>query len=134
MECVIDTTVLIDLWRNRRRPAVWTAVERAVADRDILLPWMAEAEFLRGAFYKGFDPQVVRAFMAPFDPLPILREHVRRVAENAADLQRRGLEIGVADLWIAAAALERQVPVVTRNVDHFRSVAGLEVLAYVIPQ
>jgi len=134
MECVIDTTVLIDLWRNRRRPAVWTAVERAVADRDILLPWMAEAEFLRGAFYKGFDPQVVRAFMAPFDPLPILREHVRRVAENASDLQRRGLEIGVADLWIAAAALERQVPVVTRNADHFRSVAGLEVLAYVIPQ
>ena len=130
MECVIDTTVLIDLWRNQRRPVVWLHIERAVGGRDIRLPWMAEAEFLRGAIYKRFDPEVVRAFLAPFDPLPILRGHVRRVAETAADLQRRGLEIGVADLWIAAAALEHGVPVVTRNSDHFNRVAGLQVLGY----
>ena len=134
MECVIDTTVLIDLWRNQRNPAVWLQIERAVGGRDIRLPWMVEAEFLRGAIYKRFDPEVVQAFLAPFDPLPILREHARRVAETAADLQRRGFEIGVADLWIAAAAMEHSVPVVTRNAAHFQRVAGLEVLGYELPK
>jgi predicted nucleic acid-binding protein len=38
--------------------------------------------------------------------------------------------IGSNDLWIAATALAYGMPVVTHNVEHYRRVPGLEVMAY----
>ena len=38
--------------------------------------------------------------------------------------------IGGNDLWIAATALAYRMPVVTRNVEHYRRVPGLEVEEY----
>jgi predicted nucleic acid-binding protein len=39
-------------------------------------------------------------------------------------------EIGANDLWIAAAALAYGMPVVTRNLEHYRRVPDLQVEAY----
>ena len=45
-------------------------------------------------------------------------------------LKSNGLLIGANDLWIAAAGIAHEVPVLTRNTDHFRRVPRLEVLSY----
>ena len=45
-------------------------------------------------------------------------------------LRRQGLLIGANDLWIAAAGLAHDTPVVTRNVADFERVPGLRVLSY----
>lgn len=45
-------------------------------------------------------------------------------------LKAQGLLIGTNDLWIAAIALSRGLPVVTRNQKYFRRVPGLKVLDY----
>jgi predicted nucleic acid-binding protein len=37
---------------------------------------------------------------------------------------------GTNEMWIAATALVNDQPLVTRNADEFRRVAGLEVLSY----
>lgn len=47
-----------------------------------------------------------------------------------ATLQRTGRVIGTMDLLIAAAALVDEAPIVTRNLDHFRRIPGLEVVSY----
>jgi len=47
-----------------------------------------------------------------------------------AHLQKPGKSIATMDLLIAAAALLDEAPVVTRNLDHFQRVPGLEVRAY----
>ena len=45
-------------------------------------------------------------------------------------LRHNGLLIGANDLWIASTAVSNGLPLVTRNVDHFRRVPGLKVLTY----
>lgn len=45
-------------------------------------------------------------------------------------MRDNGNLIGAHDLWIAATGLAYEMPVVTRNVEHFRSVPGLEVESY----
>ncbi|MBI4569356.1 MAG: type II toxin-antitoxin system VapC family toxin [Planctomycetes bacterium] len=131
---MIDTTVLIDFWRQQGRSVVWGQIEQLVGDRVMLLPWIAEAEFLFGAMYKRVDPEIVRAFLAPFVPLPVEHSHVRMVAQVAAELEWIGMRIGWSDLWIAAAALQRRAPVITRNGGHFSRVPGLSVLSYELPR
>lgn len=45
-------------------------------------------------------------------------------------LRQRGSLIGTNDLWIAATALVYGMPLVTRNVEHFERVPGLELVEY----
>ena len=45
-------------------------------------------------------------------------------------LHDNGRLIGANDLWIAATGLAHHMPVVTRNVEHFRRVPDLEVESY----
>lgn len=45
-------------------------------------------------------------------------------------LKDNGRLIGANDLWIAATGLAYQMSVVTKDVDHFRRVPGLEVESY----
>ena len=59
--------------------------------------------------------------------LPFDAAAARRYGEVRADLERRGLPIGEADLRIAAIALVRDFTVVTGNLRHFQRVPGLRV-------
>jgi predicted nucleic acid-binding protein len=45
-------------------------------------------------------------------------------------LRDNGRLIGGNDLWIAATALAHGCPVVTRDLEHYRRVPGLEVMSY----
>ena len=51
--------------------------------------------------------------------------HYREIFRS---LKERGELIGANDLWIAAAALRHNEPLVTRNARDFQRVPGLQVL------
>ena len=55
-------------------------------------------------------------------------EIIIRAADIYADLYKRGLLILDADILIAAAALENDLPIVTNNESHFNRITGLQVL------
>lgn len=69
------------------------------------------------------------AFLRPFRSLPTTAEVAWRYGETYRYLRMNGLLIGLNDLWIAAAGLAYDVPVVTANPREFRRVPGLEVVA-----
>jgi predicted nucleic acid-binding protein len=53
------------------------------------------------------------------------------IAGNTARrLKREGRIIGANDIWIAATALQADLPILTRNRDEFSRVAGLRVITY----
>ena len=60
--------------------------------------------------------------------LPVLPSDVaaaHRYGEVRAELERRGMPLGEADLRIGAIALSRGLTVVTGNVRHFQRIPGL---------
>ena len=70
------------------------------------------------------------AFLSPFFVLPSTPDVSWQYGRAYRHLCDNGRLIGANDLWIAATGLAYQMPVVTRNLDHFRRVPGLDVVSY----
>jgi predicted nucleic acid-binding protein len=62
--------------------------------------------------------------------IPIDERIAWRYARISRDGRARGHRIGDNDLWIAATALERGIPLLTRNIQHFSRIPGLIVENY----
>jgi tRNA(fMet)-specific endonuclease VapC len=62
--------------------------------------------------------------------MPVTRAVADVYACIVRALRSRGKLIGANDLWIAAAALERNWPLVTRNTAEFARVSGLQLRSY----
>ena len=127
----LDTTFLIDLQNERRgrgqsRGAV--AFLRDHPDTELLLPVVALGEYLEGFE----DPTSVeaRALVAPLRLLNVTTEVARLYATTARALRTAGRLIGSNDLWIGCTARASSLPIITRNVDEFRRVPGLDVVSY----
>lgn len=78
----------------------------------------------------GRDRAKWEAFIRPFRFFGYHDEVAWRFGQIFRELRRKGPLLGANDLWIAAAALANDQPLVTRHADEFRRVAGLEVLSY----
>jgi predicted nucleic acid-binding protein len=76
------------------------------------------------------DRKKWETFLAPFFVLASNPDVSWEYGRAYRYLQDNGRLIGGNDLWIAATALAYHMPVVTRNVEHYRRVPGLEVETY----
>jgi predicted nucleic acid-binding protein len=127
----LDTTFLIDL-QNERRARGQTRGARAFLQAhpstQLFLPTVALGEYL-----EGFEDQSAADALALVSTLELL-EVTRTVAQIYAavtrNLRASGRLIGTNDLWIACTARGADLPLLTRNTEHFRRVAGLEVVSY----
>lgn len=130
MEALIfDTTFLIDFQRERRAGEGRAHAFLAAHTESLaLLPVTAYGEFAEG-FERLDDPNFLQ-MVDSFEILPITEAVAAKYAAVTRKLRSRGNLIGANDLWIAAIALEQQLPLVTRNVEHFSRVAGLAVRGY----
>lgn len=127
---ILDTTFLIDLERELCRgvdgPACAALGEwggGVFYVTETVLGELAAGESLA-------DRGTWERFVAPYRLLPIDRETAWQYGCAFRALRRDGRMIGANDLWIAAAGLAYRLPVMTRNADEFRRVAGLEVVGY----
>jgi predicted nucleic acid-binding protein len=132
MELIADTTVLIDIWRFRRSPARLADLVKKSKGASLVVPWITEAEFSRGALYKGVGKQALEAFYGGFLRLPLNRKTMDCYCELWAATAKKGKASDYPDLWVAASAVAMDSPVLTRNPDHFAAVPGLTVAAYVL--
>jgi tRNA(fMet)-specific endonuclease VapC len=127
---ILETTFLIDLEREaaRRVPGPAQALlSRHAAHRLYITPTVA-GELAAGSSMS--DRARWETFVSPFHVLPLDREACWHYGNAYRYLQANGLLIGANDLWIAAAGLAYDVPVVSRNARHFERVPGLRVVPY----
>jgi tRNA(fMet)-specific endonuclease VapC len=126
---VLETTFLIDLEREHARAAgaAVAVLERHEGSR-LYLPFVVAGELAAGASMAN-RPRWER-FLAPFYLLPQTPDVCWEYGRAFRHLLTAGQLIGTNDLWIAATALAHRMPVVTRNVEHFRRVPHLEVVGY----
>lgn len=127
---IFDTTFLIDFQRERNAGGRGPAHDFLLENRECpaLLPVTAYGEFC-----EGFDHPSDPAFLSlvdSFEILPIVPKVAECYAREVRRLRRLGKLIGTNDLWIASIALERDLPLVTRNLAHFARIRGLELRGY----
>lgn len=127
---IVETTFLIDLDREERGGTPGPAVGFLEAHNEarLYLPFTVAGEMAAGLAMR--DRPRWDTFLAPLFVLnstPDVCWHYGRAYRHLRD---NGTLIGTNDLWIAATALAYDLPVLTRNVEHFTRVPGVDVQRY----
>jgi predicted nucleic acid-binding protein len=127
---ILESTFLIDLEREHHRAVPGPAVGflELNGDARLYLPFIVSGEMAAGISMR--DRARWEAFLAPLYVLPSSADVSWHYGRAYRHLHDNGSLIGANDLWIAATGLAYQMPVVTRNPEHFRRVPGLEVETY----
>jgi tRNA(fMet)-specific endonuclease VapC len=110
-------------------PEVCALIDNADA---IILPVTVIGELLYGALNstkRKNNEKFVHQFAGYSLVMQIDESVAARYARVRLDLKRRGNPIPENDIWIGAACLVLEVPLVSRD-DHFRCVPGLTVISW----
>jgi len=127
---LLDTTFLIDLQRElaggrMRRAGRLLSSHPHAMPRISLSTWM---EFSEGYPAEKEDP--CRLFLSRFSLILPDSPIAWRASRISRTLRKSGSTIRDHDVWIAATAMERDLPLVTRNPRHFRRIPDLKILGY----
>jgi tRNA(fMet)-specific endonuclease VapC len=98
----------------------------------IILPVTVIGELLYGALNSTKtknNEKFVHKFVEYSLVMQIDEAVAARYARVRFDLKRRGTPIPENDIWIAAACLDLEVPLLSRD-DHFKLVPGLDVISW----
>jgi len=126
---ILETTFLIDFERERRSDSGKTLdFLRAHPRRRLAISHTIAGELAAGASLAHSDQW--EAFLRPFLLLDADHRTDWQYGRVFRYLKQQGRLIGTNDLWIAAAALAHQCPLVTANAAPFRRVPDLEVFEY----
>lgn len=129
-ELILETSFLVDLDREAeaRSPGAAQQLLRDLATTRFFVTFTVAGELAAG--YRASSRGRWEELLAPFHILPMTVETGWQYGRVYRHLRANGELIGSNDLWIAATALAHGLPLVTRNVRHFRRVPDLEVLSY----
>jgi len=126
----VDTTLLIDLQRERRneRGGPATDLLNRHADAAVLVSCVAWGEFLEG--FEDLEDDRIPRLMSGMTLLAQTEATAKVYSRIARHLRAGGNPIGANYLWIAATSIERALPLVTRNGSDFRRIPDLRLIAY----
>lgn len=131
---LLDTDVLIEVMK--RHPVAFSRASTYVSvHAKLSFSIITRYEILRGLHIHGAPADISRfdQFCSTNDVVPLSNGMVSRAAAIYADLRRRGLLIGDADILIAATAAERGMTLATNNQQHFSRIAGLVIENWLVP-
>ncbi|MGV3533606.1 MAG: type II toxin-antitoxin system VapC family toxin [Chthoniobacteraceae bacterium] len=124
---LLDSSVIIAHFRGKL-----DLFEHVSTAEPLFVPLVALGELLKGAL-KSDNPTRHRAKIDAFLKIVAVLnpdfETAEHYAQASVALASKGYAIPENDLWIAATALELEMPLATRDA-HFQRVEGLEVLAW----
>jgi predicted nucleic acid-binding protein len=118
---VLDTTVLIDVLRNRNRRRALLA--GLVSSGQELATSTINVAEVYGGIRPG-EEQTTQAFLAGLTWLQVSGSIAERAGQLKADFRRHGQTRSIADMIVAATGLEQGCPVATDNRKDFQ-VQGL---------
>ncbi len=126
---VVDTDVISFLFKSH---PVATAYQAILAGRPLAVSLITIAEIEYGMELKNWGSnrrELMRRFLDRFTPLLPDAETARLWARVKSGCEKKGRPITFADAWIAAAALQLNVPLATHNANDYTAVENLILLA-----
>lgn len=128
---ILDSTFLIDVLRGSGDVA--ELISDLDASGTAFVSAVTTMELFEGIHLADATERertAVEELLTDANEIAFDRDCAIRAGRISADLSSSGESIGVADVMIGATALVHDRPVVTRNVDHFERIEGLEVVSY----
>jgi predicted nucleic acid-binding protein len=123
---VVDTDVVSFVFKTHALAAAYILAGRSLA---VSLITLAEIEYGMEAKNWGTARRdMMRRFLARFTVLLPDAETARVWARIKSGCDKKGRPIAFADAWIAAAAVQLNIPLVTHNASDYRSVENLTIL------
>lgn len=125
---VVDTDVVSFLFKNHSLAPAYQAI---LAGRPMAVSLITLAEIEYGMEAKNWGAarrDLMHRFLTRFTLLLPDVETARAWARIKNGCEKKGRPIAFADAWIAAAALQLNVPLVTHNSSDYRAVEKLTIL------
>jgi len=114
---VVDTDVVSYVFRNHSAAALYIPI---IENHKLWISFMTRAEIRLGARKANWGPRtlvLLDQYLSNYE--------TRFPDEQMCDIWADVCPIDSQDAWIAATAIELDVPLVTNNVRHFRDLPGL---------
>lgn len=128
---ILDTTFLVDVLRGSESVAdLVEEIDRTGAPFVSSITVMELSEGIRRSDASTAERAAVEDLLTDIEKFPFDHDCATRAGELLVELEQAGEPAETTDAMIAATALVHDHAVVTRNVDHFERVDGLEVLTY----
>jgi len=127
----LDTDVLIDYLR-KPSPETKRIMEYVLEKKlNACITSINAFEIWFGAFLapeKAKLAQCTEEFLGQMEVVDFDYESAVEAGRVLADLRKRGEPIEIRDLFVACVCKVKKMPLVTRNVKHYRRIRGLKVL------
>ncbi|KAF1086441.1 Ribonuclease VapC19 [Sporotomaculum syntrophicum] len=112
---LLDTTILIDLFRGRREAIIF--LDQLTQEGSLYICPIVVAEIFSGIRSEEF-PRVEEFFKA-MNFCPINYNTAKKAGTFRRHFQKRGITLSISDTLIAATAIDNTLTLVTKNVRHF---------------
>ena len=119
---VLDTDILIDFLRNKRKIV---SLIKNLKDENLATTAVNAFELFWGAYRTKSQLQPVENLLNSILLLDTTKESMREAGRMAAILDSQGIPINVGDLLIAAICKVNNYAVATNNKKHFERIEGL---------
>ena len=124
----VDTDVVSFLFKSHPLAPAYQAI---LAGRSLAVSLITLAEIEYGMEAKNWGASrrdLMRRFLARFTPLLPDAETARAWARIRCGCEKKGKPMSFADAWIAAAAVQLNIPLVTHNASDYAAVENLVLL------
>ena len=123
---ILDTSFLIHLFRGAKDAV---SKSKEIEEEDLAITSISAFEMLFQAYWAGREKEIMQTkrFLFGYDALVLNAKSADIAAKTYTDILRKGRDVGLKDLFIAAIALSYNASILTRNVKHFKNVEGLKV-------
>ncbi len=121
----VDTDIIIDYLRGRNENQ--EILPALIGKYEVHISPVSIYELYYGGYYSGKLKPVedVLAMLIPFDWTP---EDSKKSAQIHAALSKAGSTLNIKDILVAGSCFTRVIPLITRNILHFRKIKGLKVI------
>jgi len=121
---LIDTSILIDYFRKEKKDK--TILYNLSQDYNFSISSITEFEFLSG--FKDKDLEFARELLKDIVVIPFDSGCAKIASDIYKDLKANNLLIEPPDIFIAATAIYKNLPLATLNVKHFQRIAHLNII------